>query len=77
VLSPQYLTWLAPLVPAVSLDAALLFAAALVLTRLEWEEFVKRHGGTAHWGQVLSWWILVRDLVLVSVFAATTRRIRR
>jgi hypothetical protein len=77
VLSPQYLTWLVPLVPAVSLDAAILFAAALVLTRIEWEEFVKRHGGTAHWGQVLSWWILARDLVLVSVFAATTRRIRR
>jgi len=77
VLSPQYVTWLVPLVPAVSLDAALVFAAALVLTRLEWEEFVRRHGGTAHWGQVLSWWILARDLVLVSVFAATTRRIRR
>jgi hypothetical protein len=61
----------------VSLDAALLFAAALVLTRLEWEEFVRRHSSTAHWGQVLSWWILARDLVVVSVFAATTRRIRR
>jgi hypothetical protein len=77
VLSPQYLTWLVPLVPAVSVDAALVFAIALVLTRLEWEEFIRRHTSTAHWGDVLSWWILARDLVLVSLFAATTRRIRR
>jgi hypothetical protein len=77
VLSPQYLTWLVPLAPAVSLDVAVLFAAALVLTRVEWEEFVRPHGSIPQWGDALSWWILARDLVLVTVFAAATRRIRR
>jgi hypothetical protein len=77
VLSPQYVTWLVPLVPAAGVDCALVLAAVLVLTRLEWERFVKPHGSVAHWGDVLSWWILARDLALVTLLAATTRRSRR
>jgi Glycosyltransferase family 87 len=77
VLSPQYVSWLVPLVPAVSLESAVLLAVVLVLTRLEWERFVKPHGSVEHWGDVLAWWILARDLALVTLLAATTRRSRR
>jgi uncharacterized membrane protein len=77
VLSPQYVTWLVPIVPAVAVDCAALLAVVLVLTRLEWERFVKPHGTVAHWGDVLSWWVLARDLALVMLLAATTRRSRR
>jgi len=76
VLSPQYLTWLVPLVPAAGVECALLLAGALVLTRLEWERFIRPHGTVAHWGDVLSWWVLARDVVLVILLAATTRRTR-
>jgi uncharacterized membrane protein len=85
VLSPQYLTWLVPLVPATGLLASAVLVVALVLTRAEWNRFVLPHGSVHHWGEVLSWWILARDLVLVSLFgllvfklrAGATRRSRR
>jgi hypothetical protein len=77
VLSPQYVAWLVPLVPAVSVEAALLLAGVLVLTRLEWERFVRPHGPVDHWGDVLSWWIFARNAMLVTLLAATTRRSRR
>lgn len=77
VLSPQYLSWLVPLVPAAGVECALLLALALVLTRLEWERFIRPHGTTEHWGDVLSWWVLVRDVALLMLLAATTRRARR
>lgn len=76
VLSPQYVTWLVALVPAVSIECALLLALVLVLTRLEWNRFVRPHGSVAHWGDVLSWWVLARDLALLTLLAATTRRTR-
>ena len=80
VLSPQYLTWLVPLAPAVGTVEAGVLALALLLTRLEWDRFVEPHGTVEHWGQVLSWWILARDLVLVALFsllAAPRLRSRR
>lgn len=77
VLSPQYLTWLVPLVPAAGIECALLLAVALLLTRLEWQEFLKPHGGIRHWGDALAWWVFARNLVLVTLLAATTRRTRR
>lgn len=76
VLSPQYVSWLVPLVPAVSIDCALLLAVVLVLTRLEWERFVRPHGSTERWGDVLSLWVLARDLALVTLLAAAIRRTR-
>jgi hypothetical protein len=77
VLSPQYVTWLVPLVPAVAVECAVLLGVVLVLTRLEWERFIRPHGGVEHWGDVLSWWVLARDLALVTLLAATIRRTRR
>jgi hypothetical protein len=76
VLSPQYLSWLVPLVPAAGLAAAAVLAVALVLTRLEWDRFASPHGSTHHWGEVLSWWILARDLVLVGLFALLLVKLR-
>jgi hypothetical protein len=76
VLSPQYLTWLVPLVPLAGLVESGLLALALVLTHLEWDRFVEPHGTIQHWGEVLSWWILVRDLVLVALFAVLVVRLR-
>jgi glycosyl transferase family 87 len=76
VLSPQYLTWLVPLVPPAGFVEAAVVAASLGLTRLEWDRFIRPHGSVEHWGQVLSWWILARDLVLVSLFALLAFRLR-
>jgi hypothetical protein len=75
VLSPQYLTWLVPLVPPAGLVEAAVVALSLGLTRLEWDRFIRPHGTVEHWGQVLSWWILARDLVLVALFALLALRL--
>jgi Glycosyltransferase family 87 len=69
VLSPQFLIWLLPLVPAVAgaagLAAAGVFAVALVTTQL-WFPF-------RYWDVVglepTGWLVFVRDLLLVALFA--------
>jgi hypothetical protein len=71
VLSPQFLIWLIPVIPLVAgrrgLAAATLLAAALVLTQL-W--FPYRYWDLAlEFGTLESWLVLVRDLVLVGLFA--------
>jgi hypothetical protein len=76
VLSPQYLTWLVPLVPAAGIAEAGTLALALVLTHLEWDRFVEPHGSVENWGRVLGPWILLRDLVLVGLFALLAFRLR-
>ena len=75
VLSPQYVVWLVPLVPATGLAASAVFVAAMALTHAEFNRFGP-HGTTAHWGQVLSWWIFARDLVLVALFFVLALRLR-
>jgi hypothetical protein len=76
VLSPQYVVWLVPLVPAAGLLAAGVLVVVLALTRAEWNRFVLPHGSTSHWGDVLSWWILARDLVLVALAALLVLKLR-
>jgi uncharacterized membrane protein len=76
VLSPQYVTWLVPLVPAAGFAAAGVLVVVLALTRLEWDRFASPHGTVHHWGEVLSWWILVRGLVLVALFALLVFKLR-
>ena len=71
VLSPQFLIWLIPIVPLVAgrrgLIASGLLAAALVLTQL-W--FPYRYWALAlEFGTLESWLVLVRDLMLVTLFA--------
>jgi hypothetical protein len=74
VLSPQYVVWLIPLVLLV--DAGIRFAlagllaVALVLTQLEFYD----SDHVAGLGQV-SWLVLVRNLVLVAMFALLARRL--
>jgi len=76
VLSPQYVVWLIPLVPAAGIVASGFLVVVLALTRAEWNRFVSPHGSAQHWGDVLSWWILARDLVLVTLFALLVLRLR-
>jgi hypothetical protein len=76
VLSPQYLTWLVPLVPAAGIAASGVLVVALVLTRLEWEQFVMSHGSVEGWGRALSGWVFARDLVLVALFVLLVLRLR-
>jgi hypothetical protein len=71
VLSPQFLIWLIPLVPLVrgrrGLVASALLAGALVLTQI-WFPF--RYWRLAlQFDETASWLVLVRDLVLVALFA--------
>lgn len=71
VLSPQFLIWLVPLVPLVrgrrGLAAGTLLALALVLTQL-W--FPYRYWDlAAHFDPLMSWLVLLRDLVLAGLFA--------
>ena len=71
VLSPQFLIWLIPLVPLVrgrrGVAASALLAVALVLTQL-WFPF-RYWELVLHFGTLESWLVLVRDLVLVALFA--------
>jgi hypothetical protein len=71
VLSPQFLIWLIPVIPLVAgrrgVTASALLAAALVLTQLwfpyrYWELVLEL-------GMLESWLVLIRDLVLVALFA--------
>jgi hypothetical protein len=79
VLSPQFLIWLAPVVPLVGgmrgLRAAVLLAAAFVLTQL-W--FPSRYWDLARELDLLpSLLVLARDLVLVALLVVLVRDSRR
>lgn len=79
VLSPQFLIWLAPLVPLVAgrrgLHAAALLALAMVLTQL-W--FPYRYWDLAlEFDEAASWLVLARDLVLVGLLVVLVRDGRR
>jgi hypothetical protein len=69
VLSPQFLIWLIPLVPLVRRwSAAVLFAAALVLTQA-W--FPKHYWSYAlHFSEAVTWLVLLRDAVLIALLVA-------
>ncbi len=78
VLSPQFLLWLIPVVPLVrgrrGVAASVLLAAALVLTQL-W--FPYRYWKFAlEFDAFPSWLVLLRDLVLVGLFAVLISPLR-
>jgi hypothetical protein len=70
VFSPQYLVWLVPLVPLVrgrrGLWASVLLGLSLLLTQL-WEPYSYVHLITRLDAQI-SWFVVVRDLVVVALF---------
>ena len=78
VLSPQYLLWLIPLVPLVrgrrGLAATALLTVACVLTQVWFPQRYFAYADSFH----LAWVVLLRDIVLVAVFAVlvTPRRAR-
>jgi hypothetical protein len=76
VLSPQYMTWLAPLVPFAAgrrgLHAAAVFLAALMLTQVEY--FGGDHGlRDQDW---VVWALLLRNALLVWCFVLLYRQLR-
>jgi uncharacterized membrane protein len=76
VLSPQYMTWLAPLLPLAAgrrgLYASCVFIAALVLTQLEY--FLGNHGlRDQNW---TIWVLLARNALLVVAFVLVFRELR-
>jgi hypothetical protein len=77
VLSPQYLTWLAPLVPLAAgrrgLRAATVFLVAMMLTQVEY--FVGNHGLRDQDWSV--WALLVRNALLVWSFVLLYAQLRR
>jgi hypothetical protein len=70
VFSPQYLVWLVPLVPLVrgrrGLWATVLLGLSLLLTQL-WEPYSYVHLITRLDAEI-SWFVVVRDLVMVALF---------
>ena len=77
VLSPQFLIWLLPLVPAVAggagLAACALLAAALLTTQL-WFPFRYWHVVNL---EAAGWLVLVRDLLLAALFAVLLYAVSR
>ncbi|HZO97869.1 MAG TPA: glycosyltransferase family 87 protein [Gaiellaceae bacterium] len=76
VLSPQYLTWLVPLVPLAAgrrgLNATCLLLAALVLTQAEY--FLGNHGlRDQNW---TVWVLLARNALLAGMFVLVYRELR-
>jgi Glycosyltransferase family 87 len=76
VLSPQYVVWLVPIVPAAGVAASAGLVAVLALTHAEFNRFAASHGTVDNWGHVVSWWVLVRDLALVALFVLLALRLR-
>lgn len=75
VLSPQYLLFAVPLVPlAESTLASGVFLLALGLTQV-WVRFPEPFLRTVHFGPLI-WVVLVRDLVLVGLYALLLARLR-
>ena len=70
VLSPQYVVWLVPLVPASGPRRVGRPRRRARADPRRVEPLRAPHGSVEHWGEVLSWWILARDLVLVALFVA-------
>jgi len=78
VLSPQYVDWLVPLVPAAGAAASAVLLAALGLTRVVFDHFHSPGGPSGeHYKQALACWVLVRDLLLVALYGMLVARLVR
>jgi Mannosyltransferase (PIG-M) len=76
VFSPQYMIWLVPLVPLVpSALAGILLVAGLLLTQVYFPAHYWNYGKYFYFQETLE--VLVRDLVIVALFAALAHRVAR
>ena len=77
--SPQYVDWLVPLVPAAGALASGLFLVILGLTHVDLQRFLHTPGGPngAHYKDVLTWWVVSRDLLMVVLYALLVWLLRR
>jgi uncharacterized membrane protein len=76
--SPQYVDWMVPLVPAAGAIASALLLVILGLTHIVLDRF-KTPGGpnSAHYKDVLTWWVLARDLLVVALYGLLVWFLRR
>ena len=78
VLSPQYVDWLVPLVPAAGAAASAVLLATLALTHVVFDRFHDPGGpGGTDYKAGLAWWVIARDFVLVSLYVLLVWRLRR
>jgi hypothetical protein len=71
VFSPQYVDWLVPVVPAVGVLESALLVPVLLLTR-----HVFDHQNDIHHTGSTVWWLLVRNLWVVGLYAVVLLRSR-
>ena len=78
VLSPQYVDWLVPLVPAAGAAASAMLLGALALTRVVFDRFHAPGGPSGEqYKAALTWWVVARDLLLVALYALLVARLWR
>ena len=75
VFSPQYVDWLAALVPAAGILFAGVLVVILVLTRLVWDRFVTGRATTEEWANVLTWWVFARNILVVVLYGLLVARL--
>jgi len=76
--SPQYVDWLLPLVPAAGVAASLLLLVIAALTHSELMRFLHTPGtSTGHYADVLTPWVVARDLLVVALYALLVVLLRR
>ena len=76
--SPQYVDWLIPLVPAAGAIASVLLLVVVRLTHSELMRFLHTPDfQSTHYAHVLTWWVAVRDLLVVALYALLVVLLRR
>ena len=68
-----------PLVPAAGALASGLFLVILGLTHVDLQKFLHTPGGPGgeHYKDVLTWWVVSRDLLMVVLYALLVWLLRR
>lgn len=75
VFSPQFVSWLATLVPGTGYVASGLVFATLLLTHVVFHHFETGQATNEEWIRSLVWWVFARDLVVVALFALLAARL--